>query len=49
MFKIFCSGIMFFFDVIVCGMDFLDVIYVIQMDNFSDCEMYIYCFGCIVC
>lgn len=41
--------IFFFFDVIVRGMDFFNVIYVVQVYIFNDCDLYIYCIGCMGC
>lgn len=51
-FKVFCIGgidVLVVIDVVVCGIDIDDVIYVINYQCFEDEKMYVYCIGCIGC
>lgn len=52
MFDVFKSGKICLFvgmDVVVCGIDVDDVMYVFNYDLLNELEVYVYCIGCMGC
>lgn len=52
MISCFCEGdvnILLVIDVVVCGIDVLDISYVINFDLLCSVDVYLYCIGCIGC